>query len=525
MNSLQKKLTLYTIGFFIVLFLTIGLVIKVEMERTVLSFNRSMTQQLVDAKSEQISYWFEQRINELESLSQKAVAQDWSKEELLREAESLAQFNKNSYESIRVVSQAGESFSSDSPSFSIVNRDYFKKMANNDVAYMVSKVLHSHSNQAEVVIILYRMASTIESNIAYLAAAVPIEQMNTIAKDIFVYDGTGTLTLNHDRPKTKEKMVLFEDSIEAMPDWKLQFQVPEKKLYQSLRNTQNAVLIVGTILGVFFLFWLYLLATSILKPVKQLQGAMAKVAAGDETLRVRMNRKDEFGQLGEHFNQMLDKVYEAEQEKKEIELRMIQEQVKPHFLYNTLDTIQWLAASYNADDVVELIEALSLYFRLGLNEGKEFVTLSQEFKHLESYLKIQQVRYEKILNYEFYLAPEVKNKKVIRFLLQPLVENAIYHGIKPLSKQLSTIWVDALTEDKHIKITVRNNGLPLSEPKLAAIHDTLCSQQKENRIVGFGLYSVYHRLKLTYGDRSNFKMESNEEQTTVTITIPLEDEK
>ncbi|MBP2099901.1 cache domain-containing sensor histidine kinase [Enterococcus rivorum] len=524
MNSLQKKLTLYASGFFIILFLSIALIIKIEMERTVLSFNRSMTQQLVDAKSEQISYWFEQRINEIQSLSQKAVTQNWSKQELIKEAENLAQLNKNSYESIRAVSNSGESFSANSPSFSIVDRDYFKKIITNNSEYVISKVLYSHSNQAEVVIILYRIPSIVDSTISYLAAAVPIEQMNKIAKDIFVYDGTGTLTLNHNQPKSKDKMVRFERSIQAMPDWKVQFQVPEKKLYQSLRNTQNAVLIVGTILGIFFLVWLYLLATSILKPVKQLQGVMGKVAAGDESLRVTMKRTDEFGQLGEHFNQMLDKVYETEQEKKEIELRMIQEQVKPHFLYNTLDTIQWLAASHDADDVVELIEALSLYFRLGLNEGKEFVPLSQEFKHLESYLKIQQVRYEKILNYEFSLAPDVANTKVIRFLLQPLVENAIYHGIKPLPKQFSTIWINATNENNQLKIAVINDGLPISKEALTTIRDNLFYHQEQNRIIGFGLYSVYHRLKLTYGKQSDFTIESNQEQTKITITIPLEDE-
>lgn len=221
-----------------------------------------------------------------------------------------------------------------------------------------------------------------------------------------------------------------------------------------------------------------LLGSSIAKPIQALRQLMRQVEDGDWSVRSNDKRRDEIGELARSFNQMLIKLYQSQQEKKEMELQMIHEQIKPHFLYNTLDTIQWMAASHDANDVVDIVESLSTYFRLGLSSGSQFVTLEQEFQHVESYLNIQCVRYDDILDYELSYDKHLEQHQIIRFILQPLVENAIYHGIKPLTNQKSKISIRAYKQGDQLIVTVLNNGVDIPKSRLASLQKTLRDGKK-----------------------------------------------
>ncbi|WP_462411424.1 cache domain-containing sensor histidine kinase [Neobacillus sp. Marseille-QA0830] len=189
-------------------------------------------------------------------------------------------------------------------------------------------------------------------------------------------------------------------------------------------------LIVGSVMSLFF-------ASSITKPVKKLMNLMGKVEEGRFDLRFEAKYKDEIGQLGISYNKMIQQVekliemvYQEQKSKREAELKILQAQIKPHFLYNTLDTIQWMAQEYKANKIVELVNALTTLFRIGLNKGNEFITLEEEMEHVKSYLIIQMTRYESKIEYEMDLDEKVKHYQILKLTLQPLVENAIYHGLE-----------------------------------------------------------------------------------------------
>ncbi|GAA0385262.1 sensor histidine kinase [Paenibacillus motobuensis] len=466
-----------------------------------------------------------------------AADHQWDREALLQEVEKLALLRNKEYESIRVVNRYGQSWSSYDKPFSIVDREYYVRLCESDASYVVSNRIQSHANQADIVVILYRIKPQVYDEAAYISAAVSIEAMQEIAKDINVYDGKGELLFDHEfyAPQTgqpgrddetarnADKMATFIAPIEQVPHWELKFQVPHSQLLQGVDKTQRSALLVGGVTGFVFFLLLILLGNSIVKPIRSLQKIMGKVEAGDRNIRATENHQDEIGDLGRSFNQMLAKLYHYEQEKKEMELRLIQEQIKPHFLYNTLDTIQWKAGAYGADDVVELVESLSTYFRLGLGGCNQFITLEQEFHHVESYLQIQCVRYEEILEYELMYDEHLGSKRIIRFLLQPLVENAIYHGIKPLIDQKSKISIRTYEKDRDMHIVVENNGLPISEDRMKVIQQALSSSRWKDGTIGFGLYSVNHRLKLTYGEPYGLKVDSRHGVTTMTLILPLEE--
>lgn len=533
MNTIQRKITLYAGSCFICLFIALFVAIHVEMERTVVPLNESLTQQIVNARGEQISYWFEQRIGEVELLASLAAAHGWQREDMFREAEKLELMRKDEYESIRIVDAAGWSWSEGDQPFSVGDREYYKRMLTTTEDHVVSNMLRSHAeNRAEIVVILHRVEPRIHDEVAYIAAAVPIAKMKEIAQDIYVYDGMGKLLDEYETAEGgymdpsanhKGQIATFTSPIAQVPGWELMFQVPQSQLSQGAIRTQRSALIVGAVIGLFFLMLLLLLAKSIVKPIRSLQGLMQQVEAGDWSLRASERERDEIGELGKSFNQMLVKLYRYEQEKKEMELRLIQEQIKPHFLYNTLDTIQWKADAYGADDVVELVESLSTYFRLGLGRGSQYVTLEQEFYHVESYMHIQCVRYEDILEYELMYDEHLGDKRVIRFLLQPLVENAIYHGIKPLSDRKSKIWIKAYEEHDTLVIRVDNNGLEIPKPRLEAIRETLKHEMWQEGQIGFGLYSVNHRLKLAYGEPYGLSIYSEQGMTSMLLHLPLEE--
>ncbi|TCZ77733.1 sensor histidine kinase [Paenibacillus albiflavus] len=531
MKTIQRKITLYAGSCFLLLFIALMAAIFIEMEQTVVPLNMSLTQQIVNARSEQISYWFEQRIGEIELLAANGIEHNWSREDMLHEVNRLEAMRPDEYESIRIVDQDGWSWSRGDEAFSIVKREYFLRLLASKDPYVVSNVIQSHaSNHAEIVVILYRVSPLVTKDIAYIAAAVPIGKMKEIADDIYVYDGLGKLMVDHEdrgdeqlaQEEGSSEMTTFTSEITRVPGWKLVFEVPQSQLSKGIIRTQRSVAIVGCCLGIFFLILLLLLANSIVKPIRFLQQQMRKVETGDWSIRAHVQQRDEIGDLSKSFNQMMTRLYHYEHEKKEMELRLIQEQIKPHFLYNTLDTIQWQAGAHGADDVVEMVEALSTYFRLGLGSDNQYVTLEQEFHHVESYLHIQCVRYEDILEYELLYEEHLGQEQIIRFLLQPLVENAIYHGIKPLADRKSKISIRAYEADLELHIVVENNGVDIPEDRMDVIRTALSSCKWKDGTIGFGLYSVNHRLKLAYGESYGLHVVSGSGLTRMEIHVPME---
>ncbi|MFK9090126.1 sensor histidine kinase [Bacillus salipaludis] len=280
-------------------------------------------------------------------------------------------------------------------------------------------------------------------------------------------------------------------------------------------------LLIGSIISLFF-------ASTITKPVKKLMTLMEKVEEGRLDLRFQSKYNDEIGQLGNSYNKMIQKVeelidlvYIEQQSKREAELKILQAQIKPHFLYNTLDTIQWMATEYKADKIVEMVNALTTLFRIGLNKGNEFITVEEEVEHVKSYLIIQMTRYESKIEYEIDVDETAKNFYVLKLILQPLVENAIYHGIRNKRGKGKISISIRVKDDETLLFTVKDTGLGIEEEALHRLNHSLKNMNDEHK-KGYGLFNVNERIKLSYGDQYGLELKSEYKiGTTVIGVLPI----
>jgi two-component system sensor histidine kinase YesM len=245
---------------------------------------------------------------------------------------------------------------------------------------------------------------------------------------------------------------------------------------------------------------------SVVKPIGALRRLMKRAEAGDLSVRFESVSTDEIGQLGNSFNNMIVEirkliglVYEEQKSKRDAELRAMQAQIKPHFLYNTLDTIQWMAQERQADDIVVMILALTNLFRIGLSKGKETISVQEEIEHIQSYLFIQKARYESKMNYDIRVDPEAEREFVIKLTLQPLVENAIYHGIKARRGE-GHIAVEANKAEGKLIICVTDNGAGIAPERLAQLQSRLAGEPGGEEPQGFGLFNVHERIRLVHGE-------------------------
>ena len=236
--------------------------------------------------------------------------------------------------------------------------------------------------------------------------------------------------------------------------------------------------------------------------------------------------KDEIGTLAESVNEMtehleefVEKIKEDERKMRHTELRLLQEQINPHFLYNTLDTIVWLVEGNASDKAVNMVVSLSDFFRIVLSKGREIITLKEEEQHIRSYLEIQQVRYRDILEYDIQIPEELYQYKILKLTLQPLVENSLYHGIKT-KRGKGTIYVTGRLEDDKIYLDVKDTGIGMSEAELASLRSKISKPCKETDS-GFGLANVNERIRMHYGAEYGMTIESRlGEGTWVRVVIP-----
>ncbi|MNB85393.1 Sensor histidine kinase YehU [compost metagenome] len=279
------------------------------------------------------------------------------------------------------------------------------------------------------------------------------------------------------------------------------------------------------------------LSRSISSPISQLMSLMKRAESGDLEARYREKRGDEVGMLGSSFNRMLIQIRRLmqlnerkERQKREAELRSLQANIKPHFLYNTLDTIHWMAKKKGADEVSEMVESLSKLFRIGLSKGEDMIPLADEIEHIESYLLIQKTRYQGRLTVHLEVAPEVRYFLVLKLLLQPIVENAIYHGIKA-RRGPGTIRISVLPQSGELVFTIEDDGAGMSPGRLQGLREKLKHPleaiEHQSAEIGrsgksYGMLNVQARLQLAFGARYGIEVESGEgEGTRVSIHHPL----
>ena len=266
------------------------------------------------------------------------------------------------------------------------------------------------------------------------------------------------------------------------------------------------------------------ITASITAPIDALYDRVDEIGHGALQAKMPVKAEDEKLQsLSDGIEQMVEKLdtqmklnNEEQLRVRRMELALIQSQINPHFLYNTLDTIVWLIETGKTEEAEKMIVSLSTYFRSFLSNGKEIITLAEEERHIRSYLEIQQVRYKDILTYEIDFDPEYSQCLIPKMTLQPLVENAIYHGIK-LKRGGGSILISDECDGNWITLRVKDTGMGMPEETLAELRAGLESDETP----GFGITAAYKRLKLLFGDKCTFDISSiSGVGTEISIRIP-----
>lgn len=275
----------------------------------------------------------------------------------------------------------------------------------------------------------------------------------------------------------------------------------------------------------------WLISASIYTPIKKLHDITTTITRTDLQALITDHNVDEITELGLSFNimigkirQLLDAKMKEQESLKKAEMKALQAQINPHFLYNTLDTILWMAQDQKTDKVIEIVQALSNFFRIGLSKGQDWIPIEQEIEHVRCYLAIQKMRYHDILNYQFEIDPEILSGTILKLTLQPLVENAIYHGIKG-KRNGGTITLRAYQAEKdQVLLEIIDDGVGLTPYRLGKIQEALKNGTSDISFseTGFGLENVHRRIQLYYGEQYGLTIESTyREGTRVVVKIPL----
>lgn len=280
------------------------------------------------------------------------------------------------------------------------------------------------------------------------------------------------------------------------------------------------------VLGVVVAIAAFAVTSGILRPLWQLYDATGEIAEGNFAVRTNAKTSDEIAVLSQGFNEMadnmqllVDKVRDDEQKMRKADLRLLQEQINPHFLYNTLDTIVWLIECNEADQAVDMVVTLSNFFRIVLSKGKEFISIRMEEQHIRSYLQIQEARYSDIMDYRIDIDPALYSYQIPKLTLQPIVENALYHGIK-YKRSHGTITVNGRMQEEQICLIVMDDGAGMDEAELTQLREDISKPCKETDR-GFGLANVNERIRMYFGVEYGLTIDSAKgEGTKVTIVIP-----
>lgn len=303
-------------------------------------------------------------------------------------------------------------------------------------------------------------------------------------------------------------------------DWTIISVVPYEELSKQSNIYMIVLLAMLLLNGVLSFSGLIFTSSGITRPIHKLIKSMKGVENG-VFKKVNIDTgNDEIGELKNVYNTMICKIENLIEEivkeqkiKRKAELDVLQSQIKPHFLYNSFDAISSLAVDNRNEEVYEIIKALGSFYRTSLNNGKEVISVEEEIQTVKSYLTIMQIRYDNMFTVEMDIDERVNNYKILKLVLQPLVENSIYHGIKP-ARRKGRIIISASLKEDYIIFIVSDDGVGMDEKKLNCLN--------EGGAPGIGLRGTMERLNIFYNGRCKFEVNSKPDKgTKVTIYVPI----
>jgi len=548
-------------------FVLLLMVVQAKTAQLSSSITLDLTQQLVQSKSDEIGMWFSERISQMRLAGEhdglRTAAGQHSSSYLDRINCALKKDYSSLDTTFALVDNSGFGWLDDQHCIDLYGESFFREAMEGPGEYYLSMPVRSPIDGQHAIMITHPLSES-SGRYGCLVGSIPVSRLEEALSDIRVFDGSvwimdgegrlvaqgKALATGSERDPQRfslralSRMLSDEQqtyslrltdgsmgsltycSIPYTPQWKLCVLASEAAMYKESRAVSQSIITIWLIILILSLFVCIALAHSLTQPLARLRQAMDAVEAGQLETRYQPKGHDEVAALGRSFSAMLgrirallNQVSHEQGAKHAAELRALQAQINPHFIYNTLDTLQWKALAHNAHEVADITAALSSFFRISLSEGREFITLNEEVEHTYHYLFIQQVRYANRLSFDIDLDPEMDKVLVPKLILQPLVENSLQHGIKPVSYN-GHIDVRICRENDQIHICVKDNGAGMEADHLLALQKHIDASDPS---LGYGLYNITERLRVRYGAAFHIFISSRKnEGTQIDLYLPYE---
>jgi two-component system, sensor histidine kinase YesM len=323
------------------------------------------------------------------------------------------------------------------------------------------------------------------------------------------------------------KMLLVFCQIKVT-QWSIAAVVPERDLLAEVGKIKKAVWVIVLLVVCLAALATIIIANGLVISLNDLVKQVRRFETGDFNIQFNQRENNEIGVLAKALNGMLgtiqtllQKIQTEQEQKRQFELDALQAQINPHFLYNTLGSIKHLIDMKENRQASKMVSALTKFFRIGISRGKEIITVEEELEHVRNYLMIQKMRYQENLDFEINVNPEILNCYIIKLILQPIVENSIYHGIKNKKNTLGIIKISGRRDGDNVIIEIYDNGIGMDQATLNQVKHSLQIAYREETGVSFGLKNVNERIRLHFGSQYGLTIESIEGQfTLVQVKIP-----
>jgi len=318
--------------------------------------------------------------------------------------------------------------------------------------------------------------------------------------------------------------------VAEVEDWRVVSVSSDADLVTGWGYVQLTYAVIGLVVFVVLGLITNFISQGITRPVHQLQQVMRSVETGEFRQAGDLRATDEIRELAREYDLMVSRIRDLmaandrEQElKRKSDLRALQAQINPHFLYNTLDSIVWMAEMDRSPEVVKMTTALSRLFRISISRGRELIPLRDELDHVRNYLTIQKLRYQDQFHYAIEVDDSLLDYTVLKIILQPLVENAIYHGVRNLSSS-GLIEIGGAARDGTLQLWVHDNGMGMGPEELGTLLSRLRNAEGDSGASegqGLGVINVHQRIQLYFGSGYGLQVTSEPEAgTTITCTMP-----
>ena len=521
----------------------------------------STSVQLFDAKAREAGDWLAQRVSELEIIALSPAVQSMDFDRIRPFVETLnadvGQRYGNQWGTFAIGMRDGIGWVAQDKTIDVSGRDYFERAMTGDEPFILSEPVTSKTDNAPIALICYPLRKD-DVPYGFINGAIALNRLTELAQGIDFYDGVSWIMDSEGRNYTvlpealsSAKLAQFAEHLKVDPpvstryvsdgssffyftpipmteDWFLCTQVPRSVLMQNTYSLLGTLAMVWIVLLGVTIFAAILLSRTISRPLAQLCATMDQAGTGDLSIRAEERGGDEIATLARSFNKLtaqiqrlMNQLIDQEKAKRRAELRILQAQINPHFLYNTLDMLHWMAYDHNDEDMLQLISTLSSFYRISLSRGDEFIPLPRELDHVRYYLEIQKMRFADQFDFTIEASPETQSLLMLKLLLQPLAENAVAHGIKPCPHPC-TLSIQARRRGADVEIKVSDNGVGMDCETLGQLRRAFDTGKSS---LGFGLVNVHQRIRLTYGKDYGLTVDSaGGRGTVVTVRIPAIEE-